>query len=71
MATAHRLRHYVGVLKSGPAYIRDTPLAPMDVDTLAPYVASWLGAEGQEAFYRQIAQKDPRYTDEVQPLTRA
>ena len=40
----------------------------MDDETLAPYVAPWLGAEGQEAFYRQIAQNDPRYTDEVQPL---
>jgi hypothetical protein len=43
----------------------------MDEETLAPYVvvAPWLGAEGQEAFYRQkIAQNDPGYTDEVQPL---
>jgi pimeloyl-ACP methyl ester carboxylesterase len=50
------------------AYVRDATFAPMDDETLAPYVAPWLGAEGQEAFYRQIAQNDPRYTDEVQPL---
>jgi pimeloyl-ACP methyl ester carboxylesterase len=77
MATPHRLRHHVGVFRSVPAYmheamvaayVRDATFAPMDDETLAPYVAPWLGAEGQEAFYRQIAQNDPRYTDEVQPL---
>jgi hypothetical protein len=74
MATPHRLRHHVGVFRSVPAYmheamvaayVRDAPLAPMDDETLAPYVAPWLGAEGQEAL---IAHNDPRYTDEVQPL---
>ena len=70
MATPHRLRHHVGVFRSVPAYVRDATFAPMDDETLAPYVAPWLGAEGQEAFYRQIAQNDPRYTDEVQPLYR-
>jgi len=77
MATPHRLRHHVGVFRSVPAYmheamvaayVRDATFAPMDDETLAPYVAPWLGAEGQEAFYPQIAQNDPRYTDEVQPL---
>ena len=77
MATPHRLRHHVGVFRSVPAYmheamvaayVRDATFAPMDDETLAPYVAPWLGAEGQEVFYRQIAQNDPRYTDEVQPL---
>ena len=71
MATPHRLRHHVGVFRSVPAYmheamvaayVRDATFAPMDDETLAPYVAPWLGAEGQEAFYRQIAQNDPRYT---------
>jgi pimeloyl-ACP methyl ester carboxylesterase len=28
----------------------------------------WLGARGQAAFYRQIAQADQRYTDEIEPL---
>ena len=77
MATPHRLRPHVGVFRSVPAYmheamvaayVRDATFAPMDDETLAPYVAPWLGAEGQEAFYRQIAQNDPRYTDKVQPL---
>src|SRR5918995_1839508 len=31
-------------------------------------IEPWLGPEGQQAFYRQIFQNDPRYTDEVQPL---
>lgn len=30
-------------------------------------VAPWRGAEGQRAFYRQIAEADQRYTDEVEP----
>ena len=28
----------------------------------------WLGARGQDAFYRQIAQAEERFTDEVEPL---
>lgn len=31
-------------------------------------VAPWLGAEGQAAYYRQIAQADQRFTDEIEPL---
>jgi hypothetical protein len=55
MATPHRLRHHVGVFRSVPAYmheamvaayVRDASFAPMDYETLAPYVAPWLGAEG-------------------------
>lgn len=71
------VQEHVGVFRRLPAYmheamvaayVRDATFAPMDDETLAPYVAPRLGAEGQEAFYRQIAQNDPRYTDEVQPL---
>jgi len=40
-------------------------LSPGVHDTL---VSPWLGAEGQPAFYRQIAQADQRYTDEIEPL---
>ena len=29
-------------------------------------VAPWLGPDGQQAFYRQIAQADQAYTDEIQ-----
>lgn len=35
--------------------------------TLAAYVAPWLGADGQAALYRQMAQGDQRWTDELEP----
>jgi pimeloyl-ACP methyl ester carboxylesterase len=31
-------------------------------------VSPWRGPEGQAAFYRQMAEADERYTDEVEPL---
>jgi pimeloyl-ACP methyl ester carboxylesterase len=40
-------------------------LAPPQADAL---VAPWLGDIGQAAFYRQIAQADQAYTDEIEPL---
>ncbi|WP_158882533.1 alpha/beta fold hydrolase [Amycolatopsis anabasis] len=50
------VREYVGSA-SGPG------LHPAVLDRL---VAPWLGERGQPAFYRQIAQADQRYTDEIQ-----
>ena len=50
-----------------PAYIRDAVRRPMPDEELAAYLAPWLGAAGQAAFYRQIAQMDQKYTDEVAP----
>ncbi|MEY9988704.1 pimeloyl-ACP methyl ester carboxylesterase [Streptomyces sp. V4I8] len=50
------VREYVGSA-SGPG------LHPAVLDRL---VEPWLGDAGQAAFYRQIAQADQRYTDEVQ-----
>ncbi len=50
------------------AYVRGAMHTPMPADTLAGIVAPWLGAEGQPAFYRQIAQADQRFTDEIEPL---
>ena len=38
---------------------------PSDAE-LAPYVLPWCGASGQPALYRQVAQMDMRYTDEVE-----
>ena len=52
------LRAYV----SGASHVGLTPAA------LDGLVAPWLGAEGQAAFYRQIAQADERYTDEFAEL---
>ena len=40
-------------------------LSPAALDAL---VAPWTGAVGQAAFYRQIAQGDEVYTDEIEPL---
>jgi pimeloyl-ACP methyl ester carboxylesterase len=48
-------------------YLRGAMFKAMTDEVLAPYVAPWLGAEGQPAFYRQIAQMDQRYTDEIEP----
>jgi pimeloyl-ACP methyl ester carboxylesterase len=49
------------------AYIRGSIRREIPVSELAPYVTPWLGESGQSAFYRQIAQMDQRYTDEVEP----
>ena len=48
------------------AYIRGAIHRPISDEELEPYLAPWLGPAGQPAFYRQIAQMDLRYTDEVQ-----
>jgi pimeloyl-ACP methyl ester carboxylesterase len=50
------------------AYLRGAFHRPMSDAALAPYVGPWLGEEGQNAFYRQIAQADERFTDEFEPL---
>ena len=52
------------------AYLRGAFHRELSDDALAPYVEPWLGARGQDAFYRQIAQADQRFTDEVEPLYR-
>jgi len=52
------LRAYI----SGASHIGPTPA---QVDAL---VAPWLGDVGQAAFYRQIAQADQAYTDEIEGL---
>jgi pimeloyl-ACP methyl ester carboxylesterase len=53
-----------GVVRSYIAGASQAGLAPDEMELL---VAPWRG-EGQAAFYRQIAQADQRYTDEVEPL---
>jgi pimeloyl-ACP methyl ester carboxylesterase len=47
-------------------YIRGAVTRMLSDDDLAPYVQPWLGSDGQAAFYRQIAQFDQRFTDEIQ-----
>ena len=48
------------------AYLRTSYSSALSDEDLAGYVRPWIGEEGQAAFYRQIAQFDRRYTDEVE-----
>jgi len=48
------------------AYIRGAVARVLSDTELEPYLAPWLSAVGQRAFYRQIAQMDVRFTDEIQ-----
>ena len=48
-------------------YISGASGPGLEQQTLDDLVAPWLG-EAQVAFYRQIAQADERYTDEIEPL---
>ena len=50
------------------AYIRGASHRGLRADDLATLVDPWADEEGQAAFYRQIAQADERFTDEVEPL---
>jgi pimeloyl-ACP methyl ester carboxylesterase len=48
------------------AYIREASNRGLIGDVLDRLVQPWLGSQGQAAFYRQIAQADQRFTDEIQ-----
>lgn len=48
------------------AYVGTASHRGLSGSALAGYVAPWLGAEGQAALYRQMAQGDERYTDEIE-----
>ncbi len=48
------------------AYIADASSKGLAEPVLERLVEPWLGDDGQAAFYRQIAQADQRYTDEIQ-----
>jgi pimeloyl-ACP methyl ester carboxylesterase len=48
------------------AYLQGAAHRPLSRDVLRIYTQPWTGETGQAAFYRQIAQMDQRYTDEVQ-----
>lgn len=47
-------------------YVSSASEPGLHPDVLDRLVQPWLGAPGQAAFYRQIAQADQRYTDEIQ-----
>lgn len=48
------------------AYLQSAAHSQLTEDALQIYMAPWLGEVGQTAFYRQIAQMDQKYTDEVE-----
>ncbi len=50
------------------AYIGTALFKGIEQTTVDSTISPWIGAEGKPAFYRQIAQADSRFTDEVQPL---
>jgi len=55
---------HAGVLR---AYIAGAAFRPLPEEVLQLYVEPWISESGQSAFYRQIAQMDQRYTDELEP----
>lgn len=48
------------------AYVKTAAYAPVNGPTLDMIVTPWLTESGKAAFYRQIAQADSVYTDEIQ-----
>jgi pimeloyl-ACP methyl ester carboxylesterase len=69
------VRTHEAAFAGAPAYIHqaivNAYLQGAAYHTLAPeilriYSSPWTGEQGQAAFYRQVAQMDPCYTDEVQ-----
>jgi len=71
-----QVRANIGVFRELPAaihealvraYIRSAHSRPIAAEDQDEYVRPWLGEIGQAAFYRQIAQFDRRFTDEVEP----
>jgi pimeloyl-ACP methyl ester carboxylesterase len=50
------------------AYLQKAAHSPLTPDALDTYAAPWTTKQGQPAFYRQIAQMDQAYTDEIEPL---
>jgi pimeloyl-ACP methyl ester carboxylesterase len=49
------------------AHLRAATTRAMTDDELQPYLAQWLGADGQAAYYRHVGQLDERYTREIEP----
>lgn len=50
------------------AYIGSASHTGVVPATMEDLLTPWLGGLGQAAFYRQIAQADERYTDEIEPM---
>jgi pimeloyl-ACP methyl ester carboxylesterase len=52
------------------AYIAGAAHHPLAEEDLGSLAAPWLSVAGQGAFYRQIAQAEERFTDEIEPMYR-
>lgn len=50
------------------AYVKTAAFKPIDDAVLEMIIRPWTGADGKAAFYRQIAQANSGFTDDVQPL---
>ncbi len=50
------------------AYLRGATHRTLEEAELRRYLDPWLGEVGQPAFYRQVAQMDDRYTDDIAQL---
>ncbi|TGT87327.1 MULTISPECIES: alpha/beta hydrolase [unclassified Mesorhizobium] len=48
------------------AYINGATYNPLREDEMQAYLRPWLGDEGQKAFWRQVAQMDDKYSEEVE-----
>jgi len=49
------------------AYLQGATFRGLTSEAIEIYAAPWRGDVGQSAFYRQIAQMDQKYTDEIEP----
>lgn len=50
------------------AYVAGAAAGSLTEPQVSMLATPWLGAEGQRAFYRQIAAADQAHTDEIEPL---
>jgi pimeloyl-ACP methyl ester carboxylesterase len=50
------------------AYVRGASSQGMTSETLSEIIKPWLNQVGKSAFYRQIAQADQRFTDEIEAM---
>jgi pimeloyl-ACP methyl ester carboxylesterase len=48
-------------------YVRGASHRGLSSEALGALIAPWIGRKGQAAFYRQIAQADQRFTDDIEP----
>jgi pimeloyl-ACP methyl ester carboxylesterase len=51
-----------------PAYVSGASHRPLLPETMALYAEPWFSESGQPGFWRQLAQFDERYTDELEPM---